>query len=284
MSPNDQWVKTQSQTAAYHINLTGEEISNDIIIVGDPERVGTIGERFDEIHYQKSNREFSSLGGRLNNKQLTVVSSGIGVDNIDILLNEIEHVVNGNSQAKRTLNFYRLGTTGGLQRELSPGSVLISEYAIGIEGLMHYYPIKYSDEEKNLALSFKQENFLPTEIAAPYAVRKGSKILPQFPKAWIKGITLTANGFYGPQLRDGAHGLSKKRHSIEELSQFSFQNLALTNIEMECSGIYGMAKLFNHQAVTICTVIANRITGEIASDIKGATNNLIDHALEVITT
>lgn len=280
----DQWVGQESTGKAYHLNINQHEIANNIIIVGDPKRVGEVATRFDKVLFKTENREFSTILGEISGKPISVISSGIGVDNIDILLNEIEHTVNGNpTEKRRNLNFIRLGTTGTVQEDIKPEEKIISAYAIGTEGLMHYYDFSFNEDETAIANKFNTAGYLPEKCAQAYCVAANRDLLNLFPNHWRRGITLTANGFFGPQFREGAGALSKKSTNIIDLSSFSFQNLVLTNIEMECSGIYGLAKLFNHKAVTICTVLANRYTGEIAKDISSATNQLIDHSLEEIS-
>ncbi len=272
---NDQWLSTNAKPV-YHLPLQPENIASTIIIVGDPGRIKTVSAHFDTIAFTAANREFSIATGIFSNHNISVISSGIGVDNIDILLNELTYL-------KGTgLTFIRLGTTGAVQPNLAPGSIVVSKYAVGIEGLMHHYQMEYSEEELALSRAFEAASLLPPNIAKPYAVACSDALDRCFPSAWKRGITLTANGFYGPQFRNPAQGQRSSNKTINDLGAFFFNTLPLTNIEMECSGIYGLAKLFGHRAITICTVIANRSTGAISQQPDADVKHLVHSAMASI--
>jgi len=272
--------------SVYHLGVRAEDLAQKVIIVGDPERVGNISSRFDSIRVKKSSREFHIHTGTLNSSEITVVSTGIGVDNIDIVINEIDAAVNINPDT-RTLNddiksfqFLRLGTSGALNAEIRLHDVVASAAAIGMDGVPYFYNYNFSEEEQSLAATFQSSVNWPVELAKPYAVYASSRLLDKFSDIYNhKGITITANGFYGPQNRQLRAPL--KRSDLENAySSFRCNGLEVTNFEMETSGIYALSKMLNHEHLTMCVILANRINKEFSSAPDEAVNKLIDSSLE----
>ncbi len=273
----------------YHLNLHPHQIAKDIIVVGDPGRVATISAYFDEIDYKVSNREITTHTGSLNGKKLSVLSTGMGTDNLDIVINELDALVNIDLEnrsikdKKTTLNIIRLGTSGALQKDIPVDSFVISEYGLGLDGLMNYYQFKQTPEEIDLLNQFySQTNYLK-EFAQPYFVKGSSELFNKLKKDCISGITATAGGFYGPQGRVLRIPL-KETQLNEKLRDFSYNNYRITNFEMETSALYGLSRTLGHNACTICAIIANRFSCEMSSNYKLAVKELIESTLQKLTT
>ncbi|WP_179338613.1 nucleoside phosphorylase [Winogradskyella ludwigii] len=271
----------------YHLNLKPENISDTIIFVGDQDRVEKITQHFDSIDFSTQKREFKTQTGYYQDKRLTVISTGIGPDNIDIVINELDALVNIDLKTRQpkselsSLNIIRIGTSGSLQNDIPVDSFLISSHALDINGMLHFYQIdgisnpevedafiKHTDWDKNKARPIIIEN---------------SKYLEKYFESDIihKGMTGTAGGFYGPQgrvlrlpLKDA--GLNAK------LDNFSYKDFRITNFEMETSVIYGLSKLLGHEALSLNAIIANRANGDFSKDPKQAVDKLIKYALERI--
>ena len=271
----------------FHLNLLPEDISHKIIIVGDPGRVEMIGTLFSEIRVRKENREFKTITGTFDNQEITVISSGIGTDNIDILLNELDALVNidlGTGMPKEeltSLTIIRLGTSGGLRNDVPAGSYVLTETAIGFDGLLHFY------EGYDWILETELSDFLtmylewPDTLSYPYAVNANKELVQLFSnEGYTKGATISAPGFYAPQGRKLR--LETFDHEInEKLAEFEFRGKVICNYEMESSAIYGLSALLGHRALTICLVIGNRVTGEFVQDYKPMMKDL---ALKVLRT
>ncbi|MBK9390223.1 MAG: nucleoside phosphorylase [Bacteroidetes bacterium] len=271
----------------FHLNLLPEDISHKIIIVGDPGRVEMIGTLFSEIRVRKENREFKTITGTFDNQEITVISSGIGTDNIDILLNELDALVNidlGTGMPKEeltSLTIIRLGTSGGLRNDVPAGSYVLTEIAIGFDGLLHFY------EGYDWILDTELSDFLtmylewPDTLSYPYAVNANKELVQLFSnEGYKKEATISAPGFYAPQGRKLR--LETFDHEInEKLAVFEFRGKVICNYEMESSAIYGLSALLGHRALTICLVIGNRVTGEFVQDYKPMMKDL---ALKVLRT
>lgn len=263
---------TNTDGSIFHLRLKGNEIADKVIIVGDPGRVETIASLFDMIKIRKSNREFHTITGVYNNKEITVISSGIGTDNIDILINELNAAVNFNLETKeplknkRTLTIVRIGTSGGLQKELEPGSFLAGSAAIGIDNVMRFYKgiEDISDPDFESAI-IKHLNW-PESLSTPYIVEADQELLSRFSSQNItSGLTISAPGFYAPQGRTLA--LEPFNKNINELLEtFVYGNRKICNYEMESSAIYGLSRLLGHKSLTICSIIGNRISGKFLND------------------
>jgi uridine phosphorylase len=271
---------TNKDGSIFHLNLLPEDISNKIIIVGDPGRVDMLASLMTEIRVRKENREFRTVTGIFDLSEITVISSGIGTDNIDILINELDALVNVDlktgicKEDPVQLTFIRLGTSGGLRADVPAGSCVLTETAVGFDGLLHFY--EGYDWILDTRLSDTLVEYLewPDTLSYPYAVNANKELLELFGKEdFIKGITISAPGFYAPQGRKLR--LETFDNEINyKLSEFSFRGRTISNYEMESSAIYGLSALLGHRAVTICLVIGNRVTGEFVQDYKPLMNDL----------
>ena len=272
----------------YHLKLHPHQLAKDIIVVGDPGRVETISNYFDSIEHKVSNREIVTHTGTLNNKPLTVMSTGMGTDNIDIVLNELDALVNIDLENRvikeehTSLNIVRLGTSGSLQKDVPVDSFVISELGLGLDGLMNYYDFEQTAEEKELLQQFyKQTNYSKT-FAEPYFVKGSSELFDKLKDGCISGITATAPGFYGPQGRILRIPL-KETQINEKLSGFNFNDYRITNFEMETSALYGLSRALGHKACTVCAIIANRFLKTGSENYKLAVQQLIEQTLYKLT-
>ena len=258
----------------FHLNLLPGDISDKIIIVGDPGRVEMLGSLMQEIRVRKENREFRTITGTFENTEITVISSGIGTDNIDILINELDALVNIDlatgicKEEPVSLTFIRLGTSGGLREDVPAGSCVLAETAIGFDGLLHFYEGYDWILDTSLADVLVEYLEWPDTLSYPYAVNANKELIEIFGNEhFIHGITISAPGFYAPQ------GRSLRLQTFDseinnKLSEFSFRGRTISNYEMESSAIYGLSALLGHKALTICLVIGNRVTGEFVQDYK----------------
>ena len=274
--------------SVYHLGVTGSEIADKVIIVGDPERVEQISSRFDRIDVKKASREFCIHTGKLNGTDLTVISTGIGVDNIDIVINELDAAANINPTTRkendtlRRLEFVRLGTSGALSPDINLHDVVCSKAAIGMDGVPHFYDFEFSAAEKKLASAFKKECEWPDTLAFPYAVYASGHLVEKMKETVDHfGITVTANGFYGPQNRELR--IPIRRNFYDTFQNFQHGGLRITNFEMETAGIYALSEMLGHSHVTLCVILANRVRKEFSKDPSVAVNLLIDKALNSIT-
>lgn len=272
----------------YHLNLLPEDIASTIITVGDPERVIEVSKHFDSIEIKKGKREFLTHTGTLNGKRLSVISTGIGTDNIDIVLNELDALVNIDFET-RTINknrirlkLIRIGTTGAIQPEIALDTFLISSLAIGFDGLLHFYEQDFMDHKK-LEDAFIAHTQWSAKKARPYVVDYDTTLGRALIDNRIRlGFTATNTGFYGPQGRSLRIAASQEG-ILSKIADFSFGNLRITNLEMETSGIYALSKLLGHQAVSLNCVLANRATGEFSNNPTKAVQELIQHTLTKLT-
>lgn len=273
----------------YHLNLLPEDIATTIITVGDPDRVFDISQHFDSIEVKKGKREFLTHTGMLNGKRISVISTGIGTDNIDIVLNELDALVNINFATRTVkenrirLKLIRIGTSGAIQPEISIHSFLMSEYAIGFDGLLHFYEHNY---KKHVPLedAFIHHTEWAKEKARPYVIDYDTDLASELMDNRIRlGFTATNTGFYGPQGRELRLAPSQAG-SMSKIASFVFENKQITNLEMETSGIYCLAKLLGHQAVSLNCILANRATGEFSKNPDVAVQKLIQLALTKLTS
>ncbi len=275
--------------AIYHLNLFPEQIADTIVIVGDPDRVPRVSKHFDRVDHVVQTREFVTHTGELNGKRLSVVSSGIGTDNIDILLNELDALFNI-CFAKRQINpkpkklkIIRIGSCGSLQEEIPVNSFVFSEYAIGLDGLLRYYPFEEVGDCADLQKAFVKQCQWPSTLASPYVVKADTKLIAKFKNKFTPGITVTASGFYAPQ---GRYLRNQGNNHLQNflLTKMLWQGKKLTNYEMETSGIYGLSQIMGHQAITVCAVLANRVSGDFAINPDYTLKKLIKKVLEEITS
>jgi len=280
---------TNADGSIFHLHLLPEEIADRIIIVGDPGRVETIARMFDAVRVRKSNREFSTVTGSYRETEFSVISSGIGTDNIDIVVNELDALANIDlttgmiKEEPRSLTFVRIGTAGGLQPDLLPGSFIATARAVGFDGLLHFYEGYEWCIDHMLADALADHLEWPDSLAYPHVVEADAFLLESIAADITKGITISAPGFYGPQ---GRHLRLEPFDSEinDKIASFRFSGERITNYEMESSAIYGLAKLLNHKALTICVVIANRVTGEFLTDYKPAVESLARKILDALSS
>ena len=273
--------------AAYHVNCTPNEIANTIITVGDPDRVKEVSKYFDRIEFANSHREFVTHTGYIGNKRLSVTSTGIGPDNIDIVLNELDALVNIDFETRTIkqhltkLKIIRIGTSGSLQAEIPVDSFVASTHAFGIDNLMNFYKHGNNDEESELLRAFVAHTKIDT-ITQPYVFGASAALLKEFVSGMHHGITVTCPGFYAPQGRILRLGLAKPM-LIDDLTTFNFGNHRISNFEMETAAIYGLGSLLGHQCLSLSAIVANRITKQFSSDGGLAVENLIKKTLETIS-
>ena len=269
----------------YHLNLSKDEIANDIILVGDPDRVSVISNKFESIEHKIQNREFVTHTGILNGKRISVIATGIGPDNIDIVVNELDALVNIDfktrtiNKKKKTLNLIRLGTSGALQKDIEVDSFLVSSFGLGLDNIAYFYE---SEEiiEQDMSRKYKQHANWPENLSNPYIVKASDNLLSLFPDV-KKGITATAPGFYGPQGRTlRLNPYITNLH--EKMESFNYKENRITNFEMETSALYYLGKSLGHNTLTICAIIANRLTKEYSKDYKKTVEKMIDLVLKRI--
>ncbi len=273
--------------AIYHINCRPEEIAHTIITVGDPDRVKEVSKYFDKIEFKNQHREFITHTGYLGKKRISVTSTGIGPDNIDIVINELDALVNIDFESRTikekltVLNIIRIGTAGSLQAEIPVDHFVASTHAIGLDNLLNYYIHSNHEEEKQILQSFNTHTQLHQGISHPYISGASINLLKQFVSGYHQGITVTCPGFYGPQGRVLRMGLTHP-HLIDRLTSFNFGNHRIANFEMETSAIYGMGKILGHQCLSLSAIVANRISKEFSKDGTAAVENLIKKTLGLI--
>jgi uridine phosphorylase len=273
--------------SVYHLKIRPEHLADTIILVGDPQRVDTVSNYFDEIEFKGENREIRTHTGYLNKKRLTVISTGMGVDNIDIVMNELDALVNIDLETRteknqhKILNIIRIGTSGALQPEISPNAFVLSEFGLGLDGLLGFYKDADKIVEKELTQAFIAHSNYPTVLPAPYAVRSSASLFNLFHDIFISGITATAPGFYAPQGRELRLSLAFPGLN-EKMQSFSFGQKKIINFEMETSALYGLSKLLGHNALTICVAIANRNKHNFNQDYKKSINKLIELLFGII--
>lgn len=273
--------------AIYHLDVRPEELAHTVITVGDPDRVGRVSNYFDEIEFKNQHREFITHTGYIGKKRISVVSSGIGPDNIDIVLNELDAVVNidfDTRQIKKELTpltIIRLGTSGSLQGDIAVDSFVAGTHGLGIDNLLNYYQHTNNEEEKALIQQFVVHTQLNIAFSQPYIASASASLLKHFVYGFHQGITVTCPGFYGPQGRVLRLGLTHPG-LISSLTNFSYGKYRITNFEMETSAMYGLGKLMGHQCLSVNVIVANRINKTFTKDTYTAVDSLIKKALEII--
>ena len=278
-----------SAGAVYHLGLQPEQIADKIIVVGDPGRVAKISNKFDSIEHKVSKREFVTHTGYIGNERITALSTGIGVDNIDIVMNELDALRNIDLKtrtAKDTLNplkIIRLGTCGALSRDIPVGSFVQSNYAIGLDGVMHFYGCAYEEDELELIRKFMEHVNWNIDGLRPYAIRGSATLSTYFQEGFFQGITATACGFYGPQGRQLRLPLAMQNLN-DAMSTFTYNDLPMANYEMESSSLFGLGSALGHECTTVCAVIANRLRNEFLKDYQPAIDQLIEKVLEAFIT
>ena len=274
-----------SDGSVYHLNLKEEHVADTMLLVGDLGRVKQVSQFFDEIEFQNQNREFKTHTGTYKGKRISVMSTGIGADNIDIVMNELDAVVNIDLQKRlhkserKSLNIVRIGTSGGLQEDIPVGSFVVSEYGLGFDGLIYYYDYPFDEKEKELTDKINEHLQWNPRLSEPYITKGSNFLIEKIGHDMIKGITATAPGFYGPQGRRLYIKLSDNTIN-ERLQSFSHNNNRVVNFEMETSALYGLGKLLGHNCCTCNLIIANRPRKEFSENYQEMVNRLIKTVLD----
>lgn len=276
--------------SVYHLHVKPEQLADKIIVVGDPARVDLIASYFDDVECQIVSREFHTTTGTYRGKRISIISTGIGCDNVDIVLNEIDALANIDFQTRetkdrlRSFEIVRIGTCGGLQPDTPIGTYICSEVSIGFDGLLNFY------QGRNAVCDLPMERALLNHLGwsgnmccpAPYAIHSDKELVERIARTDMKqGITVACGGFFGPQGRQLRIPLADP-HQNEKIGSFEYDGLRITNYEMESSALAGLSRLLGHRATTVCLVIANRVAQEANTDYKKLMNNLIQMVLERI--
>ena len=275
--------------AIYHLDILPEELGDIVIIVGDPFRVKEVSKYFDHTEVITHHREFVSHTGSLQNKRITVVSTGIGTDNIDIVLNELDALVNIDFENRsiheklKSLQIIRVGTSGSLQENVPVDSFVASTHGLGLDNLLNFYRREHNEEEKQLLHSFITKTGLHAQMCNPYICSASPSLQKHFVDGFHHGITVTCPGFYGPQGRVLRLGI-KNPGLINNLTEFSFGQHRIVNFEMETSAIYGMGKLLGHNCISLNAIVANRVQKQFTKDSYTLVDRLIQKTLEIIST
>jgi len=272
--------------AIYHLDLLPEELADTVITVGDPGRVELVSRHFDNIDYKGSHREFVSHTGHIGDKRITCTSTGIGPDNIDIVMNELDALKNIDFETRTIkeehtpLTIIRLGTSGSLQGDIPVDSLVAGTHGLGLDNLLNYYKFDNNIEEEQLLQQFMVHTQLSGKIQ-PYIASCGASVIRHFVDGFHQGITVTCPGFYGPQGRVLRLPISNPS-LVDNLTSFSFGNHRISNFEMETSAIYGLGKLLGHHCLSVNVIVANRVRKEFSKDSAAAVSNLIETCLEII--
>ena len=272
----------------FHLHLKPEQISDKIILVGDPGRVALVASYFDEQECSVSSREFNTITGSYKGKRITVISTGIGTDNIDIVVNELDALANIDLKSRtekpdfKQLTLVRIGTSGGMQPDIPLGSFLISEKSIGFDGVLNFYEGRDGVCDLEFEKEVKKKLKWNPQFCAPSVVDADAGLVNKIGQdEMLRGVTISANGFYGPQGRELRIGLADP-HLNDKIEKFSFDNYKITNYEMEGSAIAGLASLMGHRAMTVCCIIANRRVEAANTDYKPYIEKLVQTVLERI--
>lgn len=273
----------------FHLHLRPENIAHDIILVGDPGRVDSFASFFSQIDFSVQNREFKTVTGWYNGKKITVLSTGIGTDNIDIVMNELDALVNIDLKKREiknehtTLNIVRVGTSGGLQPDLPVNSFVVSQKSIGFDGMLNFYANREIYCDTDFETAFRKHTRWPASLPAFYTVDASEKLFSKFTESgFVPGVTISAPGFYGPQgrvlrLQLAVPGLNS------QIESFRYRGMKITNFEMESSAIYGLSKMLGHEALTVCLIIANRVTKSANENYRKVMLSLIQQVLNKLT-
>lgn len=274
--------------SVFHIHLKPEELADNVILVGDPGRVDMVAEYLSDIEFRHASREFVSVTGKYNGKRVTVLSTGIGTDNIDIVMTELDALANVDFKTRevkpqhRTLTILRIGTTGAIHADIPLGSYIFSHISVGCDGLLNWYAdrdkISLLDMEKAFVEHVNWDRHLP----APYFVKASQKLIDKFQDCTVKGVTISASGFYGPQGRVIRMPLAMP-DMLEKFESFRYGDYRITNFEMESSAVAGMSAHLGHEAGTVCCAIANRYLQSSNPDYKPQVRGLVELALNKLT-
>lgn len=275
--------------AIYHLDMLPEDVADTVIFVGDPGRVKEVSKHFNTIEVKNEHREFISHTGFLGSKRLTVISTGIGPDNIDIVLNELDALVNIDFSTRtinpvlKHLNIIRIGTSGSLQKDIPVDGFVASSHGLGIDNLLNFYAHSSNDEEQQIIQQFINHTQIDASVSQPYIATASGALLKHFVEGFHHGITVTCPGFFGPQGRVLRLRLTNP-NLIDRLPAFTFGQHRITNFEMETSAIYGLGKLLGHNCLSLNAIVANRVEKEFSKDGQKAVENLIVKALGIIAS
>ena len=277
-----------AQQKVYHLDVNGDDIADTVIVVGDQNRVSQISRYFTKINFKTQHREFVTHTGTYNGKQFTVMSTGIGTDNIDIVVNELDAAVNINLQtrenkpAQRVLNIVRLGTSGALQADIPVNGIVVSTHGLGMDGLLNFYSDCHAVNEQDIVDAFIAQCTWQSNLPTPYCISASAQLLSKFDSHYYKGITATAPGFYAPQGREIR--LKPSLNNItNSLSNFLYKGLRITNFEMETAALYGLGKLLGHHCITACVIIGNRQRKEFTRNYAASEQLLIESCLNQLS-
>jgi uridine phosphorylase len=268
----------------YHLNLKPENLASTVIAVGDPERVEKVSQYFDSIAFKTSKREFVTHTGYYKGQRITAISTGMGTDNIEIFMTELDALVNVDFKSRlpkkhhTSLNIIRVGTSGSIQRDIPAGTLLASAYGLGLDTLMAFYSTEYTDLEKSVANVVKQSLNLPF---LPYCIEGSPKLLNLLGDGLVIGNTATCPGFFGPQGRE-VRVKPAIPDMIEKLASVNLDGFRISNFEMETSGYYAMGRLLGHEVLSLNAIVANRITKEFADNANQIIDDLIKHTLKKV--
>ena len=270
--------------SAFHIHLKPEELADKVILVGDPGRVDMVGEFLEEKEFRHASREFVSITGKYKGSRITVLSTGIGTDNIDIVLTELDSLANVDFKTRevrpdhRRLTILRIGTTGAIQPDIPLGSFIFSEISIGCDGLLNWYADMDKVNIPEMEEAFKKHTHWDSRLSSPYFVKAGQRLIDAFRDCTVKGVTISAQGFYGPQGRVVRLPLAMP-DMLETFESFRFGEYRITNFEMESSAVAGLAAHLGHEAGTVCCAIANRYLKDSNTNYKPRVRQLVELAL-----
>ena len=273
--------------AIYHLNVRPEEIADTIITVGDPERVAEVSKYFDRVEHTLAHREFITHTGYIGQKRISVLSTGIGPDNIDIALNEIDALANINfdtrsiNDQKKSVSIIRMGTCGSLQGEVGVNELVAGTHGLGIDNVLHFYERENNEEEKAILAAFDEHTKISAHKIQPYIASASAGLLKHFTEGYSHGITVTCPGFYGPQGRILRLPL-KMPNLVDQMTSFKYGQHRIANFEMETSAIYGLCNLLGHQCLSINVIIANRVKKEYSKDMSKAVDHMIEKSLGII--
>lgn len=274
-----------SDGSVFHLHLKPEELADTVILVGDPGRVDMVSEFFQDKEFRHQSREFVSVTGYYKGKRMTVLSTGIGTDNIDIVMNELDALANIDfitrepKAKKKCLNILRIGTSGAIQKDIPLGSFVFSHISVGCDGLMNWYADRDKIAMPQIEEAFKQHTGWNKHLPDPYFVRAGKRMSDLFRDCTVKGMTIAASGFYGPQGRVLRMPLAMP-DMLDTFESFRFGDERITNFEMEGSAVAGIAAHLGHNAGTVCCIIANRHIGSSNPDYKPQVRKLVELSLD----
>lgn len=264
----------------FHLHIRPEQLADKIILVGDPSRVAMFKPFFDSIECEGASREFVWATGLCKGTRITALSTGIGTDNIDIVMTELDALANIDFTTRevkpehKTLTIVRLGTCGAIQPDIPLGSYILSHYSVGFDGLLNWYADRQEITDLDMEAAFMQHMNWPRELTVPYFVKASQKLIDLFQDVTVKGMTISSPGFYGPQGRVVRQKLAMP-NMLEDIEAFRFGDWKITNFEMEGSAIAGMAKHLGHDAITVCCAIAHRYLKDANTDYKPVVEGLV---------